>query len=179
MTGRGTVIECFEAIKRPGQEPTLAVKIYWPEAHRPTENMFIYDARVAAKGDSDILNHLPTVFASQVSHNNTSYIRMALGRETGKPRLMRCIAFAYLDPIVKLSNEAFVIFTPARPPRITAVAITLGGSPSAIIAIAPAARRRFHPLLSSSLRAYFSLCIFAFPCYPTLIPVPSHLYFRQ
>ena len=69
MTGRGALtVEGF-AIDGQGQERTLAIKMYWPRAHRPAENIFIYDALVAVKGNPDILNHLPTVFASQESHS--------------------------------------------------------------------------------------------------------------
>ena len=107
MTGRGTfVVEGF-GDDDAGQRRRLAVKMYWPEAHRPQEHMFIRDARAAAKGESDVINHLPTVFASQESHD-TSYIRRALGLEPGNPRLLRSIVFAYLDPITELSKEEFV-----------------------------------------------------------------------
>ena len=69
--------------------------------------MFIRDARMSAKGDSDVTNHLPTIFTHHQSYN-TSYIRDSLELESGKPRLLRFIAFAYLDPITKLSKEGFV-----------------------------------------------------------------------
>jgi hypothetical protein len=102
MTGRGTVIA---AGRNDGQ--LLAVKMYWPEAHRPKEHMLIHDARVAGRGDSDIINHLPTVFAWQ-DFEDTSPIRYAVGLEAGKPRRLRVIALQYLDPITTLSKEEFV-----------------------------------------------------------------------
>jgi len=106
MTGRGTlVVEGFGADA--GQRRKLAVKIYWPETHRQREHMFIHDAVAAAKGDSDIINHLPTVISHHESYN-TRYIRRSLGLEPGKPRLQLTIAFAYLEPITELSKEGFV-----------------------------------------------------------------------
>ena len=60
MTGRGTVIA--KGTNDAGQ--LLAVKIYWPEAHRPKNHLIAF-ARDISQGDSDITNHLPTVFASQ------------------------------------------------------------------------------------------------------------------
>jgi hypothetical protein len=106
MTGRGTLtVEGFATVA--GQRRKSAVKIYWPEMHRSEEHMFIHDARMAAQGDSDIINHLPTILTYYDSCN-TSYIRNSLDLEPGKPRLLRFIAFAYLDPITSLSKAEFV-----------------------------------------------------------------------
>jgi len=106
MTGKGTVtVEGFTNYA--GQSQRLAVKMYWPEAHRPNESMFIYHARMIARGDSDITNHLPTVFASQDFYD-TFPIRLAVGLRVGKPRVLRVIAFAYLEPITKLPKHKFV-----------------------------------------------------------------------
>ena len=103
MTGRGTVIA--QGTNDAGQ--LLAVKIYWPEAHRPKENSLITVARIVSRGDSDITNHLPTVFASQ-DFDRTSPIRRAVGLEAGNSRILRVIALTYLDPITTLSKEEFV-----------------------------------------------------------------------
>jgi len=103
MTGRGTVVvEGFAG--HAGQSKQLAVKIYWPEAHRPKENMLIELARRVGQGDSDITNHLPTVFASDESCS-TSRIRRTVGLGTGKPRVLHVIAFA---SITELPNQDFV-----------------------------------------------------------------------
>ena len=56
------------------------------------------------QGDTDITNHLPTVFASQEFHH-TSPIRAAVGLEAGKPRVLRVIAFAYLEPITSFPEK--------------------------------------------------------------------------
>ena len=106
MTGRGTVI--VEGVTGyAGRSQKLAVKMYWPEAHRREEHMFIYDARAAGRGDPDITNHLPTVFASQ-DFGTTSPIRLAVGLREGNPRVLRVIAFAYLEPITELTKHEFV-----------------------------------------------------------------------
>ena len=82
LTGRGTLTVEGSRIHQ-GQFQRLAVKIYWPEEHRAKENVIITFAGVIAQWDSDIANHLPTVFASQDSRN-TSRIRHAVGLEAGK-----------------------------------------------------------------------------------------------
>jgi hypothetical protein len=103
MTGRGTVIAA--GTNNAGQ--LLAVKMYWPEAHRTKEYMLIHDARAAGRGDSDITNHLPTVFTWQ-DFEDTSPIRHAIGLEVGNPRRLRVIALTYLNPITTLSKAEFV-----------------------------------------------------------------------
>jgi len=106
MTGRGIVIaEGFT--KYAGESKQLAVKIYWPETHRPNENVLIDRARASARGDSDITNHLPTVFASH-DFCSTSRIRLAVGLGEGNPRVLRVIASAYLEPITELPKHDFV-----------------------------------------------------------------------
>jgi len=106
MTGRGTVI--VNGITNfTGQNQKLAVKIYWSEVHRTKESEFIALARAFARGDPDITNHLPTVFASQ-DFRNTSRIRRAVGLGVGNPRVLRVIAFTYLEPITKLPKHEFV-----------------------------------------------------------------------
>ena len=104
MTGKGTsvIVEGFA-----GQRKQLAVKIYWPEAHRPKENMLIELARRVGQGDSDITNHLPAVFTSAESWS-TSRIRRGVGLGTGKPLSLRVIAFASLEPITELPRQDFV-----------------------------------------------------------------------
>ena len=107
MTGKGTSVIVEGSADYAGQRKQLAVKIYWPEAHRPKENMLIELARRVGQGDSDITNHLPTVFASAESCS-TSRIRRAVGLGTGKPRFLRVIAFASLEPITELPGQDFV-----------------------------------------------------------------------
>ena len=106
MTGRGTVtVKGFTNFG--GQSQQLAVKMYWPEAHHTEENVFIDRARTSGRGDSDITNHLPIVFAAQ-NFYYTSPIRLAVGLEAGKHRVLRVIAFAHLRPITKLPKHEFV-----------------------------------------------------------------------
>jgi len=106
MMGRGTVIvEGFTNYG--GESKQLAVKIYWPETHRPNEHLLIEGARASARGDPDIIHHLPTVFASR-NFRSTSPIRLTIGLGEGKPRVLRVIAFAYLEPITQLPEHNFV-----------------------------------------------------------------------
>jgi len=103
MTGRGTVIA---KAHDPGQ--LLAVKIYWPEAHRPKENYLITFTRDISQGDSDITNHLPTVFASQdLDKTSPSGTRLVWKQDTPE----YCVSLplpTYLNPVTTLSKEEFV-----------------------------------------------------------------------
>ena len=106
MTGRGTVtVNGFTNVDSESQR--LAVKMYWPEVHRLTENAFIGAAQAFALGDPDTTNHLPTVFASQGFYY-TSSIRLAVGLGAGKPRVLHVNAFPYLEPITELPKHDFV-----------------------------------------------------------------------
>lgn len=110
LKGRGTVVV---KARDATTSHVYAVKIYWPEEHRPHEASIISEARNRAGNQLDITNHLPRVISSMDFPHTTGRIRSMVGltpREEGHPRrrVLRVIVFDMLQPITTLATDAFV-----------------------------------------------------------------------
>jgi len=91
----------------------VAVKIYWPEKARISEVEIIKQAKEAAKGDPDIVHHLPEVIGYEDFGHCTENVRSALGLEDSslnlwQPMVLRVIVFNYLGEITTLSGKDFI-----------------------------------------------------------------------
>lgn len=111
IIGRGTVTVAAQLTCGPlGQR--YAVKLSWPEETRPNEAHVLQAAMDSARGDTDITNHIPTVFAMQDFPYRTGTVRKALGIPAsgqGHPdsRVLRVIVFPYLKPITASTQKFF------------------------------------------------------------------------
>jgi len=108
IIGRGTV--AVEAKFQDAPDKRYAAKISWPEETRPNEAEVLQEAMNAARGDTDITNHIPTVFATENFPHCTANVHKALGipeRKDGHPdpRVLRVIVFPHLQPIVAFKER--------------------------------------------------------------------------
>ena len=105
VIGRGVVATGAELQHGP-PDILYAAKVSWPEQTRPNEAEVLQEAMKSAQGNTDITNHIPTVFATQDFLYCTENVRKALGTPESMdghpdPRVLRHIVFPYLRPILK------------------------------------------------------------------------------
>lgn len=110
IIGRGTVTVLA---KQKSTGKWVVLKLSWPESVRCNEATTIRDAREAASGDLNILNHLPEVLDWADLSLDTEAVRVGLGLKLDnellpRPRLLRVIIFPYLDRITSLEGKDFV-----------------------------------------------------------------------
>lgn len=95
----------------------LAVKIYWPEVSRVSEETVLRRAEEFGTKDPDIAGHLPDLVCCRDFGISTGGIRDALGiantaksngKRSTKSRTLRVLVFRRLDPITTLVGKEFV-----------------------------------------------------------------------
>lgn len=123
LTGRGTgVLGASTKSNHPVSGESLdgvllAVKIYWPESSRVSEEKVLRMAEERGAGDPEIAGHLPDLICCRDFEISTGDIRDVLGidntarLEGMRPissRILRVLVFRRLDPITTLVGEEFV-----------------------------------------------------------------------
>lgn len=86
----------------------LVAKVYWPEASRVGEGEIIERAHQIAKHNDSVNGHIPDlVYSNDFDDYSTKKIRVALGIEPKRHRLLRVMLFRRLYPITDLTGDRF------------------------------------------------------------------------